>query len=118
MHNKSILVVECDNSVLESFKDFLMLEGFSVDAARSGREAVEKLNAREYDLALLDMKLLDVEDMKLLSDIQKNTSRTIKIMIDKPVNPESILKFVKKLKQKEENDVLARIKLVGWQPDV
>jgi DNA-binding NtrC family response regulator len=109
---KNVLIVDNDNSVLNSFRDFLILEGFNPDIARSGREAVEKSKSKDYDLALLDNKLIEVEGEELLSDIQRENPHIIEIMIEKPINPKSVLRIVKKLGNIKENEyVIERIRL-------
>ena len=55
----SILLVEDDRSIVENLRAFLHREGFAVDAAGGQGEALEKLRAGQYDLALLDVSLPD-----------------------------------------------------------
>jgi len=51
MEKKNILVVDDDKAILESLKDILKSEGFCVDVAETGREAIEKSEARFYKMA-------------------------------------------------------------------
>ncbi len=62
-----LLVVEDDNSVRATIVDFLELEGYSVDAVASTREAIQRLNDGSYPIVISDIYLdertgLDVLD--------------------------------------------------------
>ena len=51
---RSVLVIDDDDNVRESFVAALSLEGFSVDEARSGAEGLEKLAAHKPDVLIVD----------------------------------------------------------------
>src|SRR6266852_751866 len=50
-----LLVVEDDNSVRDTITTFLELEGYSVDAVSSTREAIEKLRSDAYPIVISDI---------------------------------------------------------------
>lgn len=52
-----ILIVEDEEAFLDALRVGLTREGFAVDVARDGREALERFNAVEPDLVLLDVML-------------------------------------------------------------
>src|SRR6184192_4899556 len=81
MVTKSILIVDDDQGILKSFKDILEPEGYSVDTAETGSEAVEKCKARPYNLAIIDIKLRDVDGTDLLARVHEILPRARKIMI-------------------------------------
>jgi len=54
-----ILLVEDDEAIISSLTEYLAAERFAVSAARTRREALEKLDSEEFDLALLDVSLPD-----------------------------------------------------------
>lgn len=56
-HGERILVADDREYIREFLKDFLMLEGFSVDVACDGQEAIEMASAQHYDLVLSDIKM-------------------------------------------------------------
>ncbi|MEQ8848649.1 sigma-54 dependent transcriptional regulator [Botrimarina sp.] len=62
----SILLVDDDLHVLESMADWLRDQGYSVDAASTQADAVERLIARSYDLVLSDVRLGDGDGFDLL----------------------------------------------------
>lgn len=78
---KRILVVDDDRSILQSAKAILKSEGYLVDTAETGREAIEKSEIHTYDLTLLDIKLPDMEGTRLLTEMRMGKPRMRTIMI-------------------------------------
>jgi DNA-binding response OmpR family regulator len=78
--SKSILVVDDDQSILKSTKSILQKEGYVVETAETGKEALDKMLEKHYDLVLLDVKLPDMEGTDILLQM-KNPGDTIKIII-------------------------------------
>jgi len=106
-------------------KTILEDEGYVVDLAATGSEAIEKTEKTAYNLALLDIRLPDMEGVELLKLMKDPTPRTRKIMVTgypsmqnaitalnknadayivKPVNVEMLLKIVKEQLQMQENE--------------
>jgi len=81
MEKKRILVVDDESAVLKSFRGILELKGYSVDTAETGREAIEKSKASFYDLALIDIRLPDMEGTELLLRMRETTPKMVKIMV-------------------------------------
>jgi DNA-binding response OmpR family regulator len=120
---KTILVVDDDKSILRTFARILQKNGYEIDAVETGKEALEKADAKKYDLALLDIRLPDMEGTELLAKMKKQLQTTIKIMITgfpsletgvkaldegadaylvKPVKPEELLMLIEE-KMKNKN---------------
>ena len=136
---KNILVVDDDAAILESFKHVLQSKGYNVETAETGQEAIEKTKNQTFDLALLDIKLLDMKGTKLLTTMHENMPKMVKIMITgypelrnavealnrgadayiiKPVKPEELLKVVKeKLREQEEAEEKYEVRriLKSWK---
>ncbi len=53
----TLLLVEDDQSIVSSLSDYLGNEGFKIESASGQKEAIEKLNSDQYDLALVDIQL-------------------------------------------------------------
>ncbi|HDJ05117.1 MAG TPA: response regulator, partial [Candidatus Bathyarchaeota archaeon] len=81
MGKKSILIVDDDRAILSSLEKILQLEGYSVDTAETGREAIEKAKNRFYNLMLLDIKLPDMEGTELLRAVDETEPKMVKIMV-------------------------------------
>jgi DNA-binding NtrC family response regulator len=76
-----ILVVDDDDCIRESLAMGLELEGFSVDTAKSGKEAVEKSFANFYNLAIIDWRLPDIEGTKLLGKLKETKPKMVKMLL-------------------------------------
>lgn len=124
MEKKRILIIDDDLSVLCTIGRILELEGFAVDRAETGKEAIEKSNLYSYHLALIDFRLPDIEGTKLLTLLRETTPKMVKIMLTgypsaenqadalnknvddyivKPVRIPELLKIVKDHLRKQEN---------------
>lgn len=64
---RRILVVEDEAIIRELLFDLLQEEGFHVRAVETGEEAMEALEAKAFDLVLLDLNLPGMHGMTLLS---------------------------------------------------
>ena len=76
-----ILVVDDDEGIRRTLSAILEDEGYVVDAVESGREAIECSDRRIYNLALIDVRLLDMDGTELLTKIKDRVPRTRKIII-------------------------------------
>lgn len=65
-----ILLVEDDETIVSTLKDFLYSEGFVSDSTDSQSEAVKLLEKNEYDIALLDVSLKEGNGFSLCSAIK------------------------------------------------
>ena len=52
-----ILIVDDDPDILEALAEILDAEGFEVDRARNGKEALERMSAQPPSLVLLDLMM-------------------------------------------------------------
>jgi DNA-binding response OmpR family regulator len=123
-NKKVILVVDDDKSILRTFTRILQKSGYEIDVAETGKEAIDKADSRHYDLALVDIRLPDMDGTELLAKLKVQLQNTIKIMITgfpsletgvkaldegadaylvKPVKPQELLVLLEeKLKHREE----------------
>jgi len=76
-----ILVVDDDEGIRRTLAAILEDEGYVVDAVESGREAIERSDRRIYNVALIDVRLLDMEGTELLTKMKDRVPRTRKIII-------------------------------------
>jgi DNA-binding NtrC family response regulator len=79
--NARILLIEDDKVIRCSLTISLEDEGYIVDTAENGKEAIEKTNANYYNLAIVDWRLPDIEGTKLLPKLKATTPRMAKIML-------------------------------------
>ena len=76
-----ILVVDDDESIRKVLEAILHEEGYVVDTVKNGEEAIEKSNTEFYNLALIDIRLPDMEGTKLLTAMKETTPKMVKIMV-------------------------------------
>jgi len=76
-----ILVVDDDESIRKTLATILEEEGYVVDTAENGKEAIKKSNAKFYNLALIDIRLPDIEGTKLLTALKETSPPMVKIII-------------------------------------
>ncbi len=72
LHNR-ILIADDDPVLRDSLASVLELEGYSVDEAGNGRDAVSHANARRPDLALLDLKMPQLDGWTVFSQLDRIT---------------------------------------------
>jgi two-component system response regulator AtoC len=65
-----ILLVEDDQSALESLAEVLEGEGYSILRAKSGAEALELISTEELDLVLTDLRMREVDGLKVLEAVR------------------------------------------------
>jgi DNA-binding NtrC family response regulator len=76
-----ILVVDDDETIRTTMKVILQDEGYIVDLAATGKEAIQKTQENTYNVALLDIRLPDMEGIELLKLLKDGVPRTRKIMV-------------------------------------
>jgi len=76
-----ILVVDDDESIRKVLATILEEEGYTVDTAKNGKEAITKSRKNFYNLALIDIRLPDIAGTKLLAKVKDTTPRMRKIII-------------------------------------
>lgn len=82
MNNETrILIVDDDDTIRSTMKAILEDEGYEVDLAASGKEGVQKAKETSYNIALLDIRLPDMEGVELLKLMKPAVPRTRKIMV-------------------------------------
>ncbi|PIS23449.1 response regulator [candidate division WWE3 bacterium CG08_land_8_20_14_0_20_40_13] len=67
-----ILLVEDKESLRTVYAEYLRMEGFVVDEAKDGQEALDKAMAQKYDLVLLDVMLPKVDGLEVLKSLKSN----------------------------------------------
>ena len=75
---KSVLVVDDDRAILRTFTRILYRAGFSTETAENGKEALAKIQTRNYGIALIDVILGDSNGLDLLPKIRETSPKTVK----------------------------------------
>ncbi len=66
-----ILIVDDEDVVRDSLGNWFREEGYTVDAAASGKEALEKLAEAEWDIFLIDIKMPGMDGIELQKKIKE-----------------------------------------------
>lgn len=80
-HQVCILVVDDDEITCNLLEEVLSKEGYGVDKALSGREAIDKGDGGPYDVVLTDIRMLEVDGMEVLKSYRKKSPETAIIMM-------------------------------------
>jgi len=65
---KPVLIVEDENIMRDSLRDWLKDEGYEVDTAESGEEALQKIGEKEFGVAVLDLRLPGKDGLEVLRE--------------------------------------------------
>ena len=76
-----LLVVDDEESLRITTAAILEKEGYEVDTASSGNEAIALLANRDYDLVLTDLHMEAGEGLSVLNDIRRNAPLTISVVL-------------------------------------
>ena len=76
-----ILVVDDEADIRESLETILTLDGFTVETAQNGTEGLQKIEAGNYDLILLDLMMPDRSGMEVLAEVRERDKETPIFMI-------------------------------------
>lgn len=77
---KRILVVDDEKNIRTLFRDELEEDGYEVETAGSGQEALDKVHQRTPDLIVLDIRMEDMTGLEVLEEIRK-TNETLPVIM-------------------------------------
>lgn len=77
----TILVVDDEENAREGLSKILSKEGYSVDMASNGKEAIETLRRQSFDLVITDMRMPLMDGFEVLREIKKMNENIGVIMI-------------------------------------
>ena len=120
-----VLVIDDEESIRRTISLTLRHAGYVVETAESGKEAVEKAAKNFYNLALIDIRLPDMEGTELLTALADTTPRMMKVILTgfpglqnavtainkgvdaylvKPVDTNELLRVIKRLLEKQKGE--------------
>ena len=79
--NENILVVDDDTGIRKVLSSILSEEGYFVQTVENGKQAIRALEKTRFDLALIDIKLPDMEGTELLQRLKEKQPHIVMIII-------------------------------------
>jgi DNA-binding NtrC family response regulator len=76
-----ILVIDDDENIRKVLETILEDEGYNVETAETAKKAIEKSEKAFYNLALIDVRLPDMEGIELLSKLRSTKPKMRKIIV-------------------------------------
>ena len=89
---ESILIVDDDESTLRTLSLVFKKRGYQVATAETGQDALEKAKGKFFNLALLDLKLPDMEGAELLTPLKQMHPDMVLLMVTAYASLETALK--------------------------
>lgn len=68
---KKILIIEDDISIAELERDYLHINGFSVEIENSGLKGVERAKKEKFDLIILDLMLPEIDGFQICKALRE-----------------------------------------------
>jgi len=76
-----ILVVDDDENIRKVLTAILEDEGYIIESVDTAKKAIERTRRKFYNLALIDIRLPDMEGIELLTKMKDTTPKMRKIII-------------------------------------
>jgi DNA-binding NtrC family response regulator len=73
--------VDDDQQLLDAMSDWLREQGYSVQEATSCRQALERVDAQKFDLALVDVRLPDGDGFEVLAHCREHPPEVVVILL-------------------------------------
>jgi len=120
-----ILIIDDDENIRKVLETILADEGYVVASAETAKRGIEKSEKALYNLALIDVRLPDMEGIELLSKLRDTKPKMRKIIVTgyptlqnaisavnkgadayvmKPFDVESILQTIREQLQKQQEE--------------
>jgi two-component system, NtrC family, response regulator AtoC len=91
----NILVVDDEEIVRDSLAGWLEEDGYRVETAENGARALERLPAREWTLAMVDLKMPGMDGIQLMDEIRKLRPDTTVIIMTAYATVDTAVKAMK-----------------------
>ena len=90
---KKILVVDDEKAIVKGLKYSLLQDGFDVDCAYDGEEALNMLESNEYSAVLLDLMLPKYSGMEVCQSVREYSDVPIIMLTAKGTDMDKIMGF-------------------------
>ena len=76
-----ILIVDDEVHVVGALRRLLRREGFTIEVALSGEEALQKLETFEADVVISDFRMRGMNGLELLGQVMQRAPKTVRVLI-------------------------------------
>ena len=90
-----LLVVDDEEEICDFLKGFFEERNFEVQVAHSGKDALERIEASQPDVCLLDIKMPDMDGIEALKRIKRTYPKVKVIMVTAIETNEKIEEAIK-----------------------
>ncbi len=95
VRHRNILIVDDEEVVLESLRDFLVKLGHRVQVTQSGHAALSMADETHFDYALLDIRMPEIDGLTLLEALHKKDPEMRVIMITAHGTMETVIQALR-----------------------
>ena len=78
---RKVLIVEDEAVVRDSVREWLVEDGYDVEVAENGEEALKKIKQEEYGVIVLDLKLPDIDGLQVFEQAKELKPETKGVII-------------------------------------
>ena len=72
-----VIIIDDEKNLRTGTQRLLQSEGYEVDTAENGTEGIKLGTANDYDLAIIDLKMPDIDGIEVLKEIKKKKPKTV-----------------------------------------
>ena len=90
-----ILIVDDELSMREFLSILLTKEGYEVDTASDGKEALKKIEINQYNLVITDVRMPNIDGIEVLKFVKEHSVDTAVIMITAFASMEQAIEAIK-----------------------
>ena len=80
-HGNHVLLMEDELTIATGLARVMSKEGYDVDMAHTGRDALEKFWANGFDLLVADLRLPDIDGMDVVREVRKKRPKMTVVII-------------------------------------
>jgi two-component system NtrC family response regulator/two-component system nitrogen regulation response regulator GlnG len=89
---KKILLVEDEAVVREALRDWLIDDGYDVECAESGEEALERIKKEEFGVIVLDLRLPGIDGLQVFEEAKELKPKTKGVIVTAYPSKETLAK--------------------------
>ena len=90
----NVLIIDDESELRKMLSTILIDEGYSVETAENGKQAIKTCKKTSFDVALIDIELPDMKGTELLHRLKEIQPKMVKIIITGHPSVENAVKSV------------------------